>query len=63
MSAFDIAGAVVWTPLAFVFWVWVFVESPKPSVSGESALVGLTFAFATLGLAAFCIGRLFGAHL
>lgn len=60
MSAWDIAGAVVWTPLAILFWGAL----GKLSRRGDSDAVRVGFPLTvsmTIG-AAFCIARLFGAH-
>jgi hypothetical protein len=60
MSAFDIAGAVVWTPLAVLFW-FAFVVKVKRAIADQWAAFWLG-VLASLA-AAFCIARLFGAHL
>ncbi len=60
MSAFDIAGAVVWTGLAVLFWfaIWLAVRQHAP-ITGYSCCIAL----GTTAAAIFCIARLFGAHL
>lgn len=58
MSAFDIAGAIVWTPAAALFAVML--------VNAGTNAQGKVFCLCALiaaGLGAvFCIARLFGAH-
>lgn len=59
MSAWDIAGAVVWTLLAVMFWgtAVISVDDPKASVKAATALAA-AFTMAAI----FCIARLCGAH-
>lgn len=57
MSAWDIAGAVVWMPLAAFFW-FAFWTAQKESHHVAAILIATS---STLG-AIFCIARLFGAH-
>jgi len=67
MSAWDIAGAVVWTPLAFlllgavVIWLRTGAEDPPAEQKGGPTLA-IIFGIAALAGAAFSIARLFGAH-
>ena len=60
MSAFDIAGAVVWTGLAALFWfaIRLAFRQHKPITS-----LNCCIALGTTGAAIFCIARLLGAHL
>ena len=63
MSAFDLAGAVVWTPLCLLFFVGAVVPSrpPRPRYGEPEAgcfVTSVVLAFA----AVFCIARLCGAH-
>jgi hypothetical protein len=60
MSAFDIAGAILWTPLAVVSW-FSFSQAVKLSMALQ--WTRLWHATLTSLAAAFCIARLFGAHL
>ena len=60
MSAFDIAGAVVWTPMAATMWYAMFsLEKPTQHViiNAVVSTVGVTLA------SIYCIARLFGANL
>lgn len=61
MSAFDIAGAVVATPLAVLFLAWS-VSAFKVD-DREDLCVGVCFSAASVLWAAFCIARLCGATL
>ena len=62
MSAWEVAGAVVWTPLA-AFLLWNVSRLRKDrDVSDEVWLFGLSVASTASMAAAFCIARLFGAH-
>lgn len=61
MSAFDIAGAVVATPLAVLFLVWIvraFMADDR-----EDVCASVCFAASTILWSAFCIARLCGASL
>ena len=61
MSAFDITGAVVATPLAVLFLAWT--RSALKTDDREDVCVGVCLsALATLW-ATFCIARLCGASL
>lgn len=62
MSAFDIAGAVVATPLAVVFAVAMIKGLASRASSDDLADVMLRLSAVTLW-AAFCIARLCGATL
>lgn len=62
MSAFDIAGAVVWTPLAVLGWRMVFVD--WTDIDGVSTETMRTTIIGTIILslaAVYCIARLHGA--
>lgn len=61
MSAFDIAGAVVWFVLSAGMFAGVIVRVQKNPKADEFGNVLIAFAF--LGGFIFCIARLFGAHL
>lgn len=63
MSAFDLAGAVVATPCAFMFWVTFFTYGPKPEATGEWCFNAFLYSLMFTGWAAYCIARCFGAHL
>lgn len=66
MSAFDLTGAIISTPVAIfiwvMFWYGVIFETSAPRVIktlGFCLLWGIVFA----AWSAFCIVRLCGAHL
>jgi hypothetical protein len=61
MSAFDIAGAVVWTPLAVFMWYVLFTSDGNLTVVG--VFNGLAISTILSLAAAYCIARLFGASL
>ncbi len=54
MSAFDIAGAVVWTGLAVLAWPYAVHEKCSPYAYGIAIISSV--------IAAGTIFRLFGAH-
>lgn len=58
MSAWDIAGAVVWT-LFLAFWIIALVND-KTNAGGK--LVSLVGIVTCALLAIYCIARLFGAN-
>jgi hypothetical protein len=59
MSAWDIAGAVVWTPLALMFWATAFASvKRKDDTTRRTFLVAVPLTLAAI----FCIARLCGAH-
>lgn len=59
MSANDIAGAVVWTPVALIFWTVTFsYRAHDRAKIRRASLLAVAFTFA----AVFCIARLWGAH-
>lgn len=60
MSAWDIAGAVVWTPLAIAF-AWVGCSDAEPGDEAMHRRAARWSIPLALG-AAFCIARLYGAH-
>ena len=64
MSAWDVAGAVVWTSVALLLWAGIFFAALARGTM-EIEEVGFSLAIAVmLSLASvFCIARLFGAHL
>jgi len=64
MSAFDVAGAVVWTPLAVLFWIGALTPSnpPHPPYSEREYGCFIAAIFTTIA-AIFCIARLNGASL
>lgn len=65
MSAWDIAGAVVWPITAVSLFAFGFLPAPN---NVSSITVGIVAAFLVIGIVAslasaiFCIARLFGAH-
>ena len=61
MSAFDVAGAVVWTPLAGIMWWAIWSVLKTSDLNGREGAVVITVIL-TLA-SAFCIARLFGATL
>lgn len=61
MSAFDIAGAVVWTPLAVLFWG--AAQRTNKQGDKEATAIGFFLTILCTLAAAFCIARLFGARL
>jgi hypothetical protein len=63
VSAFDVAGAVTWTPLALMGWWWLFTEGNRPSASGEKCAAVLSMTLLSSFGGCFCIARLFGASL
>lgn len=56
MSAFDIAGAVVWTLLA-LFSVGCLATPTRPDLNGRWFLILISTLLASI----YCIARLFGA--
>lgn len=66
MSAWDIAGAVVWTLLGSRFLYLIVAASRAQEPIPEDAQKGLATVYFLLPPvwlgAAFCIARLFGAH-
>jgi len=58
MSAFDVAGAVVWTPLA----IWIWVDLIRGAVSEPNVGMGGIIAVLLTLASVYCIARLFGAH-
>lgn len=63
MSAWDIAGAVVWTLSAAVWWTTVIriaghSDELTPGQSLTAIVVGVALPLASV----FCIARLLGAH-
>lgn len=61
MSAWDIAGAVVWTPTAVALWAG-FLRTNMSGFTTFGTLLALATVFGpTLG-AVYCIARLCGAH-
>lgn len=58
MSAFDIAGAIVWSPLALFFWTFT-VGTKNSENQGVGFWLSVLFTLA----AVFCIARLFGARI
>lgn len=58
MSAWDVAGAVVWTPLALLSWFALL--NSETNAAGK--VVCLPFVFGWTGLSVYCIARLCGAH-
>lgn len=63
MSAWDIAGTVVWTPLAILFWGGALVPSRPPLPPyGAREVNAAVWAVCFSVAAVFCIARLFGAH-
>jgi hypothetical protein len=63
MSAFDIAGAVVATPLAALYILLSYLATVDDSISGKEAVTTLVIATLLTAWAAFCIARLCGASL
>lgn len=65
MTAFDIAGAAVWTPVALLLWAEIATAPPSPPNldAGYSDAIRLAFASALAFAAVFCIARLFGASM
>lgn len=71
MSAFDIAGAVIWTPCSALLWLWAALAIRAAKLQGRSldgeemggATVVIIVALPTGLAAVFCIARLLGAHL
>jgi hypothetical protein len=63
MSAFDIAGAVVWTPLAVALIGLSIADRLTGWMDNKELAFMALVAAAPLGLSAFCIARLFGASL
>lgn len=61
MSAFDIAGAVVWTPLALSWWYDIITDRPDWIAHDDYALGTIIAVVLTLA-ATYCIARLFGAQ-
>ncbi len=66
MSAWDIAGAVVWTAAFGIFGgliLWAFITPEKLPDSAYGGLwVAMAIALGSLAGAVFCISRLLGAH-
>lgn len=61
-SAWDIAGAITYLPIAIMFWIWIFTTGNNVKTEAGSVFTGFVFAlFSTFGLV-FCVARLFGAH-
>lgn len=60
MSAWDIAGAVLWTPLAALHWYLLpqIRKDAKPIRRIEFIAVTVMLS----AVAVFCVARLFGAH-
>jgi hypothetical protein len=64
MSAFDLAGVAVWTPLAVLFWLGALTPGRPPHPRYGERELGCFCIAVTLSLAsAFCICRLFGGTL
>lgn len=59
MSAWDISGAAVWTPLA----VWIWAELLFGDVRPENQAMGVVFGTALALASIFCISRLMGAKV
>lgn len=63
MSAWDIAGAIVWTPIAVILWSFLFRGGYDWSEHGAGNALTFSIALISSSLAAiYCIARLFGAH-
>lgn len=63
MSAFDVAGAAVWTLLAASLWAGMLgPDWTNKSTDSEVTSTFICTLIVTLA-AVFCIARLFGAHL
>jgi len=64
MSAFDIAGAVVWTPLAVLFWAYLLAPRGAGGAldNGDEGFYFILSIIVTLA-SAFCIARMSGATL
>lgn len=62
MSAFDITGAVVWTPSALICWVGFFRAAVKGYFEDEASIWAFFFCIGMSLPSAYCIARLFGAH-
>lgn len=67
MSAWDVAGAVVWTMVAgllgtFTAWSFPAVNAIGLDEHRKAWLYVAVLATASLGGSAFCIARLCGAH-
>jgi hypothetical protein len=59
MSAFDIAGAVVWTPLAVMMWLMVATRLKDAIDCALGGVIAVACSLASI----FCFARLFGASL
>ena len=63
MSAFDIAGAVIATPLAILFLATFCGSMASPGPVSDGTMAAFVWGIVTALWAAFCIARLCGAHL
>ncbi len=62
-TAFDVAGAVVWTLVAYIFWCGAITpgKPPKPRF-GSTEAVCFVFAVIFSFPAIYCISRLMGVR-
>ena len=60
-SAWDVAGAVVWTVWAVLFW-WTLYRQRIGEWTADTALRGFLLATATFLAAVYCWARLLGAR-
>ena len=64
MSAWDVAGAVVWTLVALLLWAVIyFAALARGTMEIEEVGFSLVIAVMLSLASVFCIARLFGAHL
>lgn len=57
MSAFDIAGAIVWTPICIWWWRDYLTGRVAKEDKGCAAILVLGITFASI----YCLARCFGA--